>query len=855
MRCNGKRGEIPPLPRNCESAYAPKSDTGFIAQRIRTPRGVQGEKMLNVFSRRLTGRCARVCVSFGVLLTVLDAHAVIVRGRVCDSLNRPVANAPVQLVQNGQVVATTMSMADGSYEIRGAASGRFMVQSGSAGFAPYYSKPFYAGDLDVVAAPVTLVPVAASETVTVTATGLPTPIEQVSASVHVIDKDEILTQVDLVQELRLQPGVQVVQAGQNGSQTSLFVRGANSDANKVLIDGVPSNDVGGVFNFGNVASTAISNMEVHRGPDSVLYGSDALGSVVSINTPRGMTSRPIVHYSGSAGNFHTWDNEVELSGARRKADYYAAFSRFDSSNALQMDRFHVATAAANVGYSLTGNTQLRGTVRNAVSATGVPNAHDFYGISAVAKQGDQDTFFTGVLENTYKANWHNVVRYYGARKREQYQEFYSAGEYLFGAYYGNTVTIRGANGYTATGRASISYPSLYAQSWTASNRDGVNYNSDYRFGQHLSALLGFRYEDERGASVNPNYGTNQKAERRNYDYNLQLQGDIKGRVFYTLGGAIQKNYLFGTEGTPRLGIAWYPIRPGIGWLRGTKVHFNFSKGVQEPSLAAQNGSLYGVLQQNNTSSPLVYPIEAERSRTYEGGVDQHIYGTSLVLHFNYFHNQFDKALEYVTSNDIYNYFGVGQPCQYCGGYINSLAFKAQGVESEIEWHPLRRLMLRGGYTYTDAIVERSYASDVILALSGTPTENPNLPGIAIGATSPLIGQRPFRRPPQLGYLVGYYAFKKISISAKASFASRSDDSTFIDKYSSLSFDNTMLLPNRNLDFAYQRVDASIRWQWKPSLMFFTQLNNILGQQHMGPIGYPALPFNFRSGLNFRFGHS
>ena len=93
-------------------------------------------------------------------------------------------------------------------------------------------------------------------------------------------------------------------------------------------------------------STGLDTIETYRGPDSVLYGSDAGASVVSFTTPHGGSPHPLVTYSGDAGNFHTYRDEATLSGAHKKFDYYTAFSRFDTSNALPLDRYHSATSAA-----------------------------------------------------------------------------------------------------------------------------------------------------------------------------------------------------------------------------------------------------------------------------------------------------------------------------------------------------------------------------------------------------------------------------------------------------------------------------------------------------------------------------
>ena len=321
---------------------------------------------------------------------------------------------------------------------------------------------------------------------------------------------------------------------------------------------------------------------------------------------------------------------------------------------------------------------------------------------------------------------------------------------------------------------------------------------------------------------------------------------------------MQHNTLYGTEGTPRLGLAGYAVRPGLGWFRGSKLRFNFSKGVQEPNLAAQTSSLYNTLVSAGKITAIqqygLSPIHAERSRTYEGGLDQNIYADRLKLKVSYFHNQFGRQVEYVSSSDLRTYFGIPlgtiAPASY-GAYLNSLDYSAQGAESEVQYSAPHHLFFRGGYTYLDARVEKSFSGDVTAVLGGFANENPNYPGVAIGSSSPLVGARPFRRAPHTGFLVAEYAGTKLSGGVTAGLASRSDDSTFLS-YLSLAGDNSLLLPNRNLAFGYAKVDANLTYQVRPQLAVFTQLNNLANQKQIGPIGYPSLPFNFRVGLKLRF---
>ena len=102
---------------------------------------------------------------------------------------------------------------------------------------------------------------------------------QVGASVGVIDPKQLqdLNKLDVLEVLRTVLGTQIVQTGQRGGITSVFVRGGNADFNKVLVDGIPVNDVGGAFEFANFAVSGVDHLEILRGSNNVLYGADALG--------------------------------------------------------------------------------------------------------------------------------------------------------------------------------------------------------------------------------------------------------------------------------------------------------------------------------------------------------------------------------------------------------------------------------------------------------------------------------------------------------------------------------------------------------------------------------------------------
>ena len=808
------------------------------------------------------GNSARI---FMVLAFSLSAHAVVVRGVVTDSLGAVVPGATLALMENGRVIVRTSTGADGSYELSCGDQGRFQVLVGAATFAGLKTTDFYGGRLDVVVRDLALQPAGVQQQVTVTATGTPTPQAQLSSSVSVIEGDELATRVGVTDELRQMPGVNVVQTGQNGGQTSLFVRGGQSDANKILVDGIPAEDIGGGFDFGPVSSTGIASVEVYRGPDSALYGSDANAGVVSIQTPRGATAKPVLNYTGDFGNFRSYRNEVTLGGEHRTLDYFLGYSRFDTSNALPEDEYHDGTPVANLGWSPTAATQVRFTLRYSASATGVPGPHDFYDLANDAKQADQDLYSGATVENRTSSNWHNLVRYAITRKRETEAEWFPTGNPLascsFGycsiTYYGNPVTIHGANGYSASGQAVMNYGGasglLYNQ---RSNRDEFQYQSDHSFTQHVTGFFSFRYENERGDFNYPAYSETEQTQRTNFEYTAQINGDAKNRFFYSVGGGVEKNHLDGLSFTPRFGLAWYPVRPGSGF-RGTKVRFNFSKGIQEPSLYNEFYSLHNVLLQNGdpTDATRYPPVAPEQARTYEAGVDQDLFGQKLLFKVSYFHNELGRQFEFVSANELGKLFGLSPSVVNLlnntngGATANTLAYRAQGIETELQWRPFEHFYMRGGYTYLDTVTQRSFSGSV---LNAAFYENPNIPGVLIGASSPLLGARAFRRPPHTGYFAMEYLHSKFLLGFKGVMSSRADDSTFL-AYSDLYGGNTLLLPNRNLDYGYTKLDLNATYQWKPKINIFTQLDNLLGEQHIGPIGYPGLPFTFRLGVKVRFG--
>lgn len=825
-----------------------------------------------IFLHHFSGQRLRTC--FAALLCIFffgqaqQSTAATVRGMVTDASGARIVGAHVVLVSNGKTVGEASTTTDGRFQILSGASGRLFLLISADNFRQVQTPDFYAGSLDAVERNLVLEPAWARASIVVAATGIPTPEPQTGVSTTTLDAMMLTNSTDLVSALRMMPGVSVVNYGGRGSATSLFIRGGASNDAKVLIDGVDVSDIGSQFDFGTLSTNNIESVEVYRGPNSNLYGAGAMTGVINMTTPHGTTSFPSILLDADGGNLTTSHQKMTVAGTRGKADYLVAYGWNQTANSLQRDQHHLGSTVANIGWQPSSTTTVRGTLHYNVAATGVPNAWDFYRVADDATQKDQDLYLSTSISNQSTEHLLNTVHYGATRRREQLNLWTVQGtqySYLDACYssgsLGQQVTITGANGYSVSGQAELDC-STYATQY-ANNRDQLLYNGEWKFSSHLAAAIGFKYENERGAEPGSAYYG--PVERNNYDYTSTVHGDYKNRLYYTLGGSLEHYSLFGTETTPRAGFSFYAVKPRKGFFNSTRILFNYGDAVREPKLTDQDYSLYSLLTAAGAQSTLtqlkITPLAAPRTRTYEGGIEQSFYDGHIVVRTTYFHNQFGKELEYVGSSMITSALPGLTTAQRTlllneltlsgnyGAEVNSEAFRAQGVEGSVEAGIGKGLFLRGGYTYLDAVVERSFDSDNAALIGGYA---PSYDGIAIGANSPLVGARPFRRPPHTGYFTTSYTTGKLTSVFNASFASRSDDSTFLG---SMDADggNSLLLPNRNLDHGFAKLDLSSSYRLLSWVTAYTQMENLLNQEHIAPIGYRSLPYNIRTGLRFSWG--
>ncbi len=230
--------------------------------------------------------------------------------------------------------------------------------------------------------------VSAPQTIVVTATRIPTPLEDIPAGVSVIDRQTMQTRdyTNLVEALQSVPGINVVQSGGPGGNASVFIRGTNSDHVLVLLDGMPINDAsdsGGAFNFGVDALADIQRIEVIRGPMASLYGSGAIGGVINLITRRGEGAphaegeisggypAAILQHANVSGQSGRWDYSLtEESQSQRGFD---TTPRRESIYSGVPDGYRDAVGTLNLGFTPIAGTRLSLLLRARTATFGFDN--------------------------------------------------------------------------------------------------------------------------------------------------------------------------------------------------------------------------------------------------------------------------------------------------------------------------------------------------------------------------------------------------------------------------------------------------------------------------------------------------
>ena len=497
------------------------------------------------------------------------------------------------------------------------------------------------------------------EDVVVSATRIPTPVAQIASSVTVITAADIEArqQRSLPDVLRSVPGVNIVQSGGAGGQTSLFLRGTNSNHTKVLLDGIDIADPStpsGAADISKLLAGDIAKLEVLRGPQGALYGSDAIGGVVNIITQSGEGPMKITA-DAEGGSFDTFNQRGAVSGSEGAFHYAASVQHFHSGSTpvtpLNLlppgqrrndDFYDNVTATAKLGYDVTDNFDLGFTGRTQNSLGKITgDAFDF--VTFTSFPSPTRTRISSIQYQS-RATAHLVL--WDGRLDQ-----------TLGVAYGSTITAT----QDPDNGDSRAIGDRIKLDWQGNVRvmDGetlVLGAETARDALHPGLSFGFPSTLSQGVTTNAGFA--------------ELQSDFGFGLYNSVSIRYDDNSRFGDRTTWRVAPAWV--------IGDTKLKASAGTGFKAPALQ----QLFGTFGGNANLKP-------ETSFGYDVGIEQSLLGGAVTGGVTWFQNNI-KNLIVSGPAPAFQLMNVGRA-------------RTDGVESFIAWKALDVLTLRADYTYTDAL--------------------------------------------------------------------------------------------------------------------------------------------------------
>ncbi|MGA2992675.1 MAG: TonB-dependent receptor plug domain-containing protein, partial [Candidatus Korobacteraceae bacterium] len=516
-------------------------------------------------------RSVRVLLLPALLIAALAVQlsASEIKIRIVDPHSAAVASARVALYRapGKAPLAVRSTTAEGAVEFRGLPPGAYRVQVLAPGFAAH-TQPVELKQEATLTVQLKVAP--AEETVTVTAAATPATGAETSSDVSIIDHPVLqdMQPVSAGDILRFAPGAIVTDTGQRGGLTELHVRGGDTDYNKVIIDGVPVNEPGGTFDFGLVSTAQVDRIELLRGTQSTLYGSDAMTSVVQVFSRTGSTRTPSFSFGADGGTFQSGHGYGSVSGARSGFDYNLFGDQYNTNGQGINDQFSNSTVGANLGYAFTPKIQLRFRTRHNNSFTGGQGEWNFNGAPLLPPDPDafsrQNNFLASTELSIASGRWYHRISGYEYNHRNFFEQ-------------GPPIPQRALLDFEAS------------QNSTHENRAGLNYQGEYWLRQWARTIFGYEFDDENGFinSLSPPPPVSVHGLRRNHA--LYGQELLTWRRFSLQAGyRYVHNESFGDRWVPRVALSYLLVRGG-DIFSGTRLRGSYAQGIKEPNFDATFG--------------------------------------------------------------------------------------------------------------------------------------------------------------------------------------------------------------------------------------------------------------------------
>jgi vitamin B12 transporter len=497
------------------------------------------------------------------------------------------------------------------------------------------------------------------ESVIVSATRLPTPESQIASSVTVITAEDIAARQErsLPDVLKDVPGLNIVRAGGPGGQTVVFMRGTNSNHTKVLVDGIDVSDPSSsnaTFDFSQLLTQDIDRVEVLRGPQSGLYGSDAIGGVINVITKSGQGPAQF-QASAEGGSFETFNQTAGVRGSLEQFHYNANVEHFHSG----------ATPVTPLALLAPGEVRNDDYYDNLSASTklGYEIVPDF-DVGLVARYTNTHLRVTGDDFSTFPS-------FPAAQQtRSSTSEYYgraTAHLVSFEGFLDQTLGVA----YTRK-RTSTLEPDSPQEGLATGERTKIDWQGALKFTPAHTLVLGAEHaRDEISEPLS--------ADNRIDSGYAELQSQLIGNLYSAINARYDNNDRFGGKFTYRVAPAY--VIAGSG----TKLKASVGSGFKAPTLSELFQSYPAFFFIANPD------LRPETSTGYDVGVEQALVGETLRVGATYYYNRVRNLIVAAPAADSINLT-----------YANIGRAHTDGVESFVACNPIKALTLRADYTYTQA---------------------------------------------------------------------------------------------------------------------------------------------------------
>ena len=710
-------------------------------------------------------------------------------GVVTDPEGKAVPNARVLLLRSLVVVGERQTDVEGAYRFEELPDGNYRLTAEAPGLAADQVEAAVTGggtetrDLQLKLSAMTTQVVVSSSLGGAL-------IPQVGASVSLVTGEDLEDRAaqNAYESLRGIPGVEVNQSGRRGGVTGVFIRGGESKYNAVMVDGVAMNDFGGGMDMASLPADGIERVEVTRGPQSALYGSNAVTGVINIVSRRG-EGPPEFTALAEGGSYSTRRFATGGSGLSRGFSWAYNLSRLDSDGVVANDRYRNQSAFLNLGYRHRNRRQLEFSFFGNANDAGAPGA---YG-------SDPGGTNPGHTVDTISRGKQNLFGY-----RLGYTEQFSS-------------RVRQVTSASLTTN-DLSYISTWGDYFAEHLRGLFNTRTEIALTDTASLAAGFEFNREQTKHT---YITDEQfapflLPRTSLAYFAEARYSPSDRL-HLIGGIRVDHLRTGripsdgwtrpvipastvVQANPRLSAAYIAREDrGSGAFGSTRIHGSFGTGIRPPD----------GFELAFTDNPELKP---ERNISFDAGVEQTLFGSRAIVDVTYFLNRFRDQIVTLGGS-------VANLSEYSSDNLKNS--RAQGLEFTLLLRPVQSLELTGAYTFLDTD---------ILALDGSSEANAPYS----------VGQWLLRRPRHSGSYGVTWNHRRLTLNTTAYI--RGETLDVEPAFGQPFFTNP----------GYVRADAGFAYRLSRGVEIYGRINNLLNRKYEETLGYPALRLNFMAGMRFRF---